>query len=281
VIISIDGTLVAPEDAKISVLDRGVLYGDGLFEILRTWSGVAVDLDAHLARLAESARALALELRSELRAWTLAAIASPPADVRVRIAVTRGPGALRERLASLRGGGRTIILVEPLAAATTADTSLAVVDSPIARRGPGVKSLAYLEHLVARELAAVAGADDAVRLDPAGNVVECATSNLFLVEHGTVATPPLSTGALPGVVRARVLAACRRLGVPAAERTISLAELRAADEIFVTSSLRGVVPVTRLDGAARPAGPLTAQLAADHIDEMSALASQLRARVLL
>ena len=271
--ISIDGAVVAPEAAAISVLDRGLLYGDGVFEVLRTWLGVAVDLDAHLDRMAASAAALELRLpsRDALAAQVAATLAAAgEGDHRVRLLVTRGPGPLGARFASL-GPGRAIAIAEPLAPQPT-ELALATVDWPLPPRvGPAHKTLAYLDHVIARELAARAGADEAVRLDPAGDVVEGATSNVFAVIAGAVVTPPLR-GTLPGVTRARVLAACARRQLAAVERAIARAELAAADEIFVTSAVRGVVAVTRLDGVSRAAGPITAALAAEYTSEMCALA---------
>ena len=290
-IISIDGELVAPARAVVPVTDRGFLYGDGLFEVLRTWRGVAVELDAHLARLAASAAALQITVPTALRAWVLQALSATATatatipvrpDHRVRIVVTRGEGGLRARLADVRGGHAIIYVepLEPMAPGPAAGVRLAVVDRPVSATA-GHKTLAYLEHLLARELAVAAGADDAVRLDARGEVAECATSNIFLVHAGRVSTPPLATGALPGIVRARVLAACARLGVPAAATAIALTDLRAADELFVTSSVRGVVPVTALDGRPRAPGPVTIRLAADHDAEMSALAEAIGDRSLL
>ena len=115
--------------------------------------------------------------------------------------------------------------------------------------------------ILARELAAAAGADEAVRLDEAGNVVECASSNLFAVVGDMVVTPPADTGALAGITRARVLAICDRLAIPHAVRRLPVTELQAARELFVTSALRGVVAVIRLDGVSRTAGPMSATLA--------------------
>ncbi len=253
-IVAIDGAIVDPERAVISVLDRGLLYGDGAFEVLRTVGPRPVDLDRHVARLAATCAALALHLPSELRVREAIAAAGP-GDHRVRIVITRGPGALAAPPATL-GPGRAIVIVEPLGPQPRAIT-LAVVDLPLARRGgPAHKTLAYAEHLVARELARAAGADEAVRLGPDGDVVEGATSNLFVVLGGRVVTPP-DRGILPGIVRGRVLEAsgCE-------VRSIALAELLEADEIFVTSSLRGVVPVTRLGARALPEGPVTRGIAA-------------------
>jgi len=180
---------------------------------------------------------------------------SGPGEKRIRIVLTRGPGSVHARAGTL-GPGRTIIIVEPLPAQPD-DVSLAIVDWPLPRRrGPGFKTLSYLDHLIARELAAQAGADEAVRLGADGDVVECATANLFIVAGGgNVATPPLDGGILPGITRARVCATH-----PVQERRISVPELHAAEEIFVTSALRGVVAVTRLDGVMRAPGPVTAHI---------------------
>ncbi|HSK01278.1 MAG TPA: aminotransferase class IV, partial [Kofleriaceae bacterium] len=152
IVVSIDGVMVAPEQASISVLDRGLLYGDGCFEVLRTWDGVARDLEAHLDRLFETARFL--ELRTMARPGLTEAIhrtiaAAGPGEQRIRILLTRGPGSLGARLAEL-GPGRAIVIVEPLPPQPTA-LSLAVVDWPLpARRGRGHKTLAYLDAVLAR-----------------------------------------------------------------------------------------------------------------------------------
>jgi branched-chain amino acid aminotransferase len=261
--VSIDGVVVAAEQASISVFDRGLLYGDGCFEVLRTWDGIARDLDAHLDRLFETAAVLRLQTMERPRlveAVDRTIAAAGPAEHRLRIVLTRGPGGLAARLAEL-GPGATIVIVEPLPA-LPAEISLAIVDWPLpARATRGHKMLAYLDHVIAHELARERGADDAIRLDPDGRAVECGTSNLFAVIGGTVVTPPADAGVLPGVVRARVLALCGDAGVRTALRPLGLRELRSADELFVTSSLRGVVPVTRLDDEVWRSGSLTAQLA--------------------
>lgn len=265
--VSIDGLLVAPEQATVSIFDRGFLYGDGVFEVFRTWDEDTVDLEAHLDRLFASAAALGIKSMSRDRVrhaieHTLAN--SGPGEHRIRVVLTRGPGALVARRATL-GPGRTFVVVEPLPPQPK-ELSLAVVDWPLPRRhGAAYKTLAYLDHLLARELAAATGADEAVRLGPDGDVVECATSNLFLVTAGVAITPPVELGILPGVTRARVLATCKALGIAAEQRRISLDELRAADELFVTSAVRGVVPVSRLDGEPRAAGPVTARILAGYL----------------
>lgn len=265
--VSIDGRIVDAEHAVISVFDRGLLFGDGLFEVLRTWDGMAVDLDAHLDRLFASARVLQFKTveRAELaqnveRTLVAARATAPGIDLRLRVVITRGPGPIGARLVEL-GVGRSIVIVEPLPPQPT-EVALAIVDWPLARRATcGHKTLAYIDHVIARELAAQAGADEAVRLDGHGWVVEGSTSNVFVVRAGRVTTPPTDTGALPGITRSRVLACCAQLAIPAVTEPLSAHILYNADEIFVTSALRGVVPATRIDGRALAVGPLTAALA--------------------
>lgn len=269
IVVSIDGQMVDPERASISVFDRGLLYGDGCFEVLRTWDGIARDLEAHLDRLFETARFLqlaALERPRLTEAVYRTIAAAGHGEQRIRIVLTRGPGALDARLGAL-GPGRAIVIVEPLPPQPL-ELALAVVDWPIPKRAAGRKTLAYVDAVIARELARAAGADEAVRLDATGHAVEGATCNLFIVQHGTVATPPIDRGVLPGIVRARVLALCAREGIATRLRELSLRDLRAAQEVFITSSLRGVVPVTRIDHVSLARGSVTARIAAAYADDM-------------
>ncbi len=262
VTVSIDGVLVDPAHATISVFDRGLLYGDGCFEVLRTWSGIAVDLPAHLDRLYGSLRAL--QLRSIDPAALAAAVAQTLAaagdgEHRIRIVITRGAGGLGADTTAL-GPGAAIVIVEPLGPQPT-ELSAAIVDWPLPRRrGPTHKTLAYLDHVIARDLARAAGSDEAIRLDADGRAVEGATSSLYAVIGGAVVVPPV-VGILPGVVRARVIAVCARESITMREVPITVDQLRAADEIFASSSLRGVVAITALDGVPRAAGPITARVA--------------------
>ncbi|HEY5938696.1 MAG TPA: aminotransferase class IV [Kofleriaceae bacterium] len=261
-IVSIDGLVVPADEARISVFDRGLLYGDGCFEVFRTWDGIAKDLDPHLDRLYSVVKFLQLKAieRPKLVDAIYRTIAKAGAgEHRIRVMLTRGAGALGARFAELPKG-HAIVIVDDLPPQPE-EMALAVVDWPLPRRtGPGYKALAYLDPLIARELARAAGADDALRLDAAGNVVEGATCNIFVVTSGTVVTPPVDSGALPGIVRARVLGLCARSDIKSSVKNLTLRELRNADELFVTSSLRGIVPVTRLDGAMRTPGSITRRL---------------------
>jgi branched-subunit amino acid aminotransferase/4-amino-4-deoxychorismate lyase len=267
-VIAIDGAIVADELATISVLDRGFLYGDGLFEVLRTWRGLAVDLAAHLDRLAASAAALELSFdRRSITATVSELLARTSGDQRLRIVITRGQGGPAMRFAA-GTGGQTIIYAEPLPGSPR-EASAAFVDYPLARRTQGHKTLAYLDHLIAKELAAVVGADEAIRLGPDGDVVEGATSNLFIV-RGTIHTPPLA-GVLPGVTRGHILECCKALGLAASEDRLTVNDVRQATEIFTTSAVRGVVAITRLDGVTRPdgIGPVTQKLAEAYAARMT------------
>jgi branched-chain amino acid aminotransferase len=275
--VSIDGVLVPPEQAKISIFDRGFLFGDGVFEVLRSWDEVLVDLKAHLDRLYASAvwlgiRAIDRERLAEAVERTRAN--SGPGEHRVRIILTRGAGPLTARTATL-GPGRAIVVVEPLPA-QPGEVSLAVVDWPLPRRNSiGHKTLAYLDHVIARELAASAGADEAVRLGPEGEVLECATANIFAVHGGTLLTPGL-TGVLPGITRARVLDVAASAAIPATEMRLTVEELRSADELFITSAVRGVVPVTRFEGEPRSRGPITGRVAELYLASLRQAAANTR-----
>jgi branched-chain amino acid aminotransferase len=258
--------------ASISVLDRGLLSGDGCFEVLRTWNGRAVEIEAHLARLYDTAAFLKLRTRARelVRADVERAVVATRRDGerRIRIVLTRGAGSLALPAESI-GPGRAIVIVEPLPPQPK-ELSLALVDWPLpARAGRGHKLLAYADHIIALELARAAGADEAVRLDADGAVAEGATSNLFIVDDaGVIETPATDRGVLPGIVRGRILEWCAEAGLPVRVRPIGVDELTAATEIFLSSSLRGVVPVTRLERRVLSAGPITARIAAGYAASM-------------
>ena len=160
------------------------------------------------------------------------------------------------------------MIVEPRGALAETVTA-AIVAHPVAPRAHAHKTLAYLDSLIARELARVAGADEAIRLDVHGDVCEGATTNVFLVEAGRVITPARGTGALPGVTRAQVIALC-----DAQEQRVTVDRLRTASEVFVTSAIRGIVGVESLDGDRRAVGPVPVRLRAAHRDEMKRRSKQ-------
>jgi branched-chain amino acid aminotransferase len=266
----LDGIVVAPADARISVFDRGFLYGDSIVEVMRTQRGRPVDLGAHLDRLERGAQLVRMRppprpvLVQALDA-TLTAAAEP--EARIRLMLTRGPGDMRVPLAEL-GPPCPVIIVEPLTLPPRelyerglAVQILGAMPSAVASV-PGVKPGSNLGAVLAVAAARDLGADEAIRLDPSGRVVEGATSNVFAVIGGRVLTPPVDLGLLPGVTRGRVLALCASDGLAAAEAAFSVDELRAAGEAFVTSSIRGVVPIAAIDGAPRPVGSSTRRVLA-------------------
>jgi branched-chain amino acid aminotransferase len=261
----LDGQVVAPEQARISVFDRGFLYGDSVVEVLRTVRGRAVDLDAHLDRLARSQHAVRLApvpSRTVAAAIEATLIAADEREARIRVIVSRGPGDMKEDLAAL-GPPLLVVIVEPLRLPTpaayergAAAVTIGAVPAPVAL-APGIKPGSYLATVLALALARDAGADEAIRLDGEGRVVEGATSNVFAVIGGEARTAPPALGLLAGVTRGRLLALMREGGLAVAEAPFRTTELAAADEVFLTSSIRGVMPVTRLDGRDLSVGPVT------------------------
>lgn len=263
-VVAIDGTIFAPEHAKVSVYDRGFLYGDAVFEVLRTYGGAPFALDEHLARLRGSAARVALTLPVDdatLRAEVERALAEAGNDDSyVRIVVTRGQGPLSLDPDTARSPLR-VVMVEPISGppresyvdgiAAICIPTLRAVDGTAAE---GAKVSNYLANLLSLRQAKAQGAQEALVLDSLGRVVEGASSNVFVVKSGRIATPPESAGILMGITRRHVLEAAGRLGIGVDERPLLPTDLYAADEVFITSSIRELLPVVRVDGKAIGAG---------------------------
>lgn len=254
--LSTHGATLDPGDATISVFDRGFLYGDSVYETLRTANGRVVKLDAHLDRLRRSAAGIAFELPfddAELAAAVSATVAAADnLDSRIRVVVTRGTGPidLDTRVAD---SPVLVVIVTPLSVPTRAQCLAGISAVLVGREGsirPGLKTGNYLGNILALRQAHDQGADDAIVCNAEGAVAEGATSNLFMVVGGAVHTPSLATGLLAGITRGVVMGLIEtELGLTLRERTIMADELRDVDELFLTSSVRGVMPVTTLDGA--------------------------------
>lgn len=267
--------------AAISVLDHGLLYGDGVFEGIRYYGGKSFRLDAHLDRLDRSAAALRLTLPYD-RAGIAAAVATVIAhgdatggatfdrgDGYLRLIVTRGPGTLG--LDPRTCGRATMIVIRGPVALFGADGTAGITVVTAATRQPGadvldprVKSLNYLPRVLARLEAAAAGADEAILLNHRGLVTEATTENVFVVAGGVLRTPPATDGALEGITRQVVLELAAAAGIPAEVVSLGRYDLHTADEIFLAGTAAELVAVRAVDGRALPAcpGPVFARLAA-------------------
>jgi len=253
------GRPVGPDEAVVSVFDRGFLYGDSIYETLRTVGGRPVELGRHLARLHRSAEGIALEFpfsdEEIVSAMGATLEASGHDAAKVRIVVTRGGGPMaidtRKSESPL-----LVIFVQPIELPSEADyergLSARIVGIQKNNRGmidPGLKTGNYLPSILALRQAVAQQGEDAIMINAEGHIAEGATSNVFMVANGAVATPHLETGVLAGITRELVIELCTDEGLACDERTIEPDELRAADEVFLTSSVRGIMPVTTLDGA--------------------------------
>jgi branched-chain amino acid aminotransferase len=285
-IVNLDGVLVPPAEAKVSIFDRGFLYGDSVYEVIRTYGGRVFEEAAHLARLRHSAERIGLAPRwdsartSREIARTLAAsrgedVPDPEAapwnvcERYVRVVMTRGAGEIGLDPA-LAVHPLALVVVQPLsgppASAYREGVKAAIVGvrhvAPEAI-DPSVKTGAHLPNVLAVREARAAGAFEALLLDGRGFVTEGSSSNVFAVSRGVLRTPPLAAGILEGVTRGVVLRIARATGTRVAETPLRPEDLEAADEIFITSTVREIVPVTRLGeravGTGRP-GPVTRSL---------------------
>lgn len=267
----LNGVQRTVDEPLLSLLDRGFTLADGLFETMRARGGTVFRLDAHLDRLCAGARVLGIPiapgLRDHVAAASRTAFTYGYEHASVRLTVSRGPAP--PGLAPPRHPAPTLALtIAPLTPSREPRAVVAVMAS--ARRNEhaltsGLKTLSYTESVLAMSQANAAGADDALFLDTAGHVSEATASNFFAVIDGTLVTPPLSCGVLPGITRAAVLEIAPTLGIATAEREIAEPELAMASELFLTSSIREIAPLVRITttaiGSGRP-GDVTQRLIA-------------------
>lgn len=264
--------LVTPEAARIDPADRGFTLGDGVFETLRAYAGRPFRLDAHLARLEAGAAALGIPLPlpaariATAVAETLAANGLAMGDAAIRITLSRGPGA-RGLLPPEAPRPTLMISAAAYQPAPPRILSAVIIDirrnehSPLSR----LKTLSYLDNVLAQREAAERGADEAVLLNTTGRLACSARANLFVLRGRTLLTPPVSEGVLPGIARAEVLAIAADLGIHAHETPLERNALADADEAFLTNSLIEVSALGRIDGRTignSDAGPFTASIAA-------------------
>ncbi|HTD14010.1 MAG TPA: branched-chain-amino-acid transaminase [Chthoniobacterales bacterium] len=271
--IYIDGTLYEQSEAKISVFDHGVLYGDGVFEGIRFYQDRVFRLEEHIDRLWDSAKAIALDIpmpRTALIEATLETIRQNDLhDGYIRLLVTRGVGSLGLSPDSCRRPSIVII------AATIAlypdslyEKGLTLATCSVRRIPPGalsprIKSLNYLNNILAKIEAQQAGAAEGVMLNEQGYVAECTGDNLFVVKNGVISTPPINAGILGGITRAVVFELAKKNGIPIKEDDLTRYDILVADECFLTGTAAEVIAAVQLDrrpiGDGHP-GPITLKL---------------------
>jgi branched-chain amino acid aminotransferase len=275
----IDGRVLPPEEAKISIFDRGFLYGDSVFETVGTVGGRLFALEEHLTRLAGSAERVRLTLPPRAlieQAIHQTVAAAGNAESRVRVIVTRGAGQM-DLDPTTAEQPNLVVIVQPIGGPPPEayERGVAVEIVSVTRNSPqaidpAVKSGNYLNNVlaIAEARRRRPGVHEAILCSANGSVAEGATSNVFAVIGGQLRTPALAVGILAGVTRAKVLDLARASSVDFQEVPfLSPDELRAADEVFITSAARGVLPVTTVDGRVigdgRP-GPITQRLMASY-----------------
>lgn len=272
-LVYIDGRLYPASEAKISVYDHGLLYGDGVFEGVRVYDGLVFKLREHIDRMYESAKVIKLDIpmtkEEMVRAVVEVLRVNKIRDGYVRIVVTRGVGDLG--LDPRKCRRPTVIIIADriqIYDQEAREGGLKAIISSVRRDSVDAtsheaKTLNYLNSILAKIEAIEAGADEAIMLDSRGFVSEGTGDNVFIVKGGVVSTPPRTAGILPGITRKCVIDLCKELGIPVFERDLTVAELYTADEVFVTGTAAEVMPVTvingRVIGDGRP-GPVTRRL---------------------
>lgn len=258
-LVYIDGEFVPRSQAKVSVFDHGLLYGDGVFEGIRSYNGVVFKLLEHIDRLYDSAKTILLNIpvtKEEMMKIVLETLKrNNLKDAYIRLIVTRGVGDLG--LDPRKCSKPSIIVIaqpmEPLLGREVKEKGVKLIISSIRRdrvdaTSHQAKTLNYLNSILAKIEAINSGADDAVLLDERGFVSEASAANLFIVKNNNIFTPPQTAGILPGITRATVIELARRIGYRVEERDITPIELLTADEVFLTGTAAEIVPVVEISG---------------------------------
>ena len=258
--IFIDGKFYPESNAKVSVFDHGLLYGDGVFEGIRFYNGRVFRLEQHLERLWESARSITLEIPLSIPQMTEALLETiRQNDLRdgyIRLIVTRGVGNLGLNPVQCKKPSVIIIAATiTLYPAEFYQKGLTIATVATRRISPGalspaIKSLNYLNNIMARIEANLADADEALMLNDAGYIAECTADNLFVIKHGQIATPPISAGALGGITRSVVFEIAAALEIKCTEKNITRHDVFTADECFLTGTAAEIVPVVKADARA-------------------------------
>lgn len=272
----INGEFYPQSQARVSVFDRGFLYGDGVFEGIRVYDGRVFRLDQHLARLYHGAKAILLEIpmpSGKLREVVLETVRRTGLrDAYVRLVVSRGTGDLGLDPRNCRDGATVVVIVDTIALypREVYERGLEVITCVTRRNlpaalNPEIKSLNYLNNILAKIEVGRANAHEGLMLNHLGYVAEATGDNVFVCRDGQVNTPPVATGILEGITRDVVVELTREMGVPLTEEDLTLYQVYNADECFLTGTAAEIVPVARVDGRVigdgKP-GPITRRLMA-------------------
>ncbi|MHC4294991.1 MAG: branched-chain-amino-acid transaminase [Planctomycetota bacterium] len=269
----VNGQLVDKARAKLSVFDHGTLYGDGVFEGIRIYGGKVFQCKAHIDRLYNSAREIRLAIPYTKQELTDAICetleVNNVVDGYIRLVVTRGEGTLGLNPFKCPSPG-VVIIVDQIALYPEEmyQKGMSVIIARTIRTSPrmlkpSIKSLNYLNNIIAKIEAVDAGVAEAIMLNEQGNIAECTGDNIFIVKDGQVITSPPTAGILEGITRAVVMKLSERLGIPAVEKDITPEELYAADECFLTGTAAEVIAVTKVDDTPignGKVGPVTCKL---------------------
>lgn len=257
--IYINGKFYEKNEAKVSVFDHGLLYGDGVFEGIRSYNSLVFKLNEHIERLFESAKSIMLEIplsRSELIKAVISTLKKNNLkDAYIRLVVTRGEGDLGLDPRKCKVGPTIIIIADKIALYPEKlyKEGLKIVTVPTVRNlpealNPQIKSLNYLNNILAKIEAANAGSDEGIMLDSLGYVAECTGDNIFIAKANHLYTPPQCMGTLRGITRDAVLEIARKNKIPAHEHVITRHEVYISDECFLTGTAAEIIPVVMVDG---------------------------------
>jgi branched-chain amino acid aminotransferase len=257
--IYINGKFYEKENARVSVFDHGLLYGDGVFEGIRSYNRRVFKLNEHIDRLFESAQSIMLKIpltKLELIKAVLSTLKANKLDnAYIRLIVTRGEGDLGLDPRKCYKGATTIIIADKITLYPQKlyREGLTIVTVPTVRNlpealNPQIKSLNYLNNILAKIEAANAGCDEAIMLDSLGYVAECTGDNIFVVKNGHLYTPPQCMGTLRGITRDSILEIARKNKIASHEHVITRHEVYISDECFLTGTAAEVIPVVKVDG---------------------------------
>lgn len=258
-VIYLNGEYVQKEDAKVSVFDHGLLYGDGVFEGIRSYNGRVFRLDEHLQRLYDSAKVIRLTIplsQKEMKEKILETLRrNELRDAYIRVVVTRGPGDLGLDPDKCCKEGFVFIITDKIVLYDDEyyKNGLSVITVPTRRNvpealNPRIKSLNYLNNIMAKIEAKNSNVIEAIMLNSDGYVVECTGDNIFIVKNGSVYTPPTYIGALEGITRDAVMELARNMGIKVEERIFNRYEVYVSDECFLTGTAAEIIPVVKVDG---------------------------------